>query len=275
LTNDLARRRFIQRLGLGGPRAPGRRSSGGQALRGIFPIAQTPFSESEDLDLNSLVRELEFVHRTGVHGFVWPQLASEWSTLTETESRKGAEALVTAGKKWKPAIVIGVQDPDAATAVRYTGHAAKIGADAVIALPPPGQPHPDAISYYQQIGNATELPLFVQAVGDMSVDFILKMWKAVPTLKLIKDEAGEPLMRIERLRHDSRDDIEVFTGAHGRTLIDEMYRGTSGTMPAVSLADIYASCGIFGSPGNVEKRSTFSAKCCFSLPKFRCTGSYR
>ena len=212
-------------------------------LRGIFPIAQTPFLDGGgELDVETLVRQLEFIDRGGVHGFVWPQLASEWSVLTPEERLRGAEALVTAGRERKPAIVIGVQAPDAAAAVRYAEHAAKIGADAVIALPPPGEPSPDAIlDYYRQIGRATPLPLFVQAVGSMSVDFILRMWREVPTLKLIKDEAGEPLMRIARLRDDSKDEIKVFTGAHGRTLIDEMYRGSSGTMPAASFADIYAS----------------------------------
>ena len=49
-------------------------------LRGIFAIAQTPFTESNQLDLNVLAREVEFIDRGGVHGFVWPQMASEYST---------------------------------------------------------------------------------------------------------------------------------------------------------------------------------------------------
>jgi 4-hydroxy-tetrahydrodipicolinate synthase len=32
----------------------------------------------------------------------------------------------------------------------------------------------------------------------------------------------------------------VFTGAHSKTLIDEMQRGASGSMPAAAFADIYA-----------------------------------
>lgn len=214
----------------------------GKPLRGIFPIAQTPFAADGSLDLDVLVKQLEFIHRGGVHGFVWPQLASEWSTLTESERLAGAEALAGAGKKLKPAVVIGVQGADAASAERYAKHAAKIGADAVIALPPPGDKSEEAIlAYYERIGRASDLPLFVQAVGMMSVEFVLKLWKTVPTLKLIKDEAGEPLMRVGRLRSESRDEIKVFTGGHGRTLIDEMARGTSGTMPAASFADLYAS----------------------------------
>jgi hypothetical protein len=50
-------------------------------LRGVFPIAQTPFTAADKLDVESLVEQLRFIHRGRVHGFVWPQLASEWSTL--------------------------------------------------------------------------------------------------------------------------------------------------------------------------------------------------
>lgn len=233
----------------------------GRPLRGIFPIAQTPFLPGGGLDVETLVRQLEFIDRGGVHGFVWPQLASEWSSLSKEERIAGAEAVVNAGKKRKPAIVIGVQGVDAATAVAYAQHAAKIGADAVIALPPPGQPTAEeTLAYYAKIGEATPLPLFVQAVGAMSVDLILKMWKQVPTLKLIKDEAGEPLMRIARLRAESKDDIKVFTGAHGRTLIDEMSRGSAGTMPAASFADLYAQVWDLWLAGDRQKSMEMFAR---------------
>ena len=235
------RRRFLQMAGAGAFALNASAAPSGRPLRGIFPIAQTPFTAAGALAIPTLVKQLEFIHKGGVHGFVWPQLASEWSTLSEAERRQGAEALTGAGKKLKPAIVIGVQGPDAGTAARYAQHAAKIGADAVIALPPPGKPsEADVLGYYKQVGAATELPLFVQAVGNMSVDLLLQMWKEVPTLRLIKDEAGEPLMRMGRLRADSRDELQVFTGGHGRTMIDEMYRGSAGTMPASSFADLYA-----------------------------------
>lgn len=218
------------------------RKPGRKALRGIFPIAQTPFTESNKLDVDSLVEQVRFIDRGKVHGFVWPQLASEWSTLTESERMQGAEAIVSAGMDLRPAIVIGVQGPDVATAVRYARHADKLGADAIISLPPPNEKDPHAIfNYYKQIGEATELPLFVQAVGTMSVDSIIEMYKAIPSLRYVKDEAGQPLMRVAELRSRSSDQLKIFTGGHGRTLIDEMIRGFSGSMPAASFADVYAS----------------------------------
>jgi dihydrodipicolinate synthase/N-acetylneuraminate lyase len=232
----MTRRAWLLLAGMGALRG-----ASGRPLRGIFPIAQTPFTPAGALDVESLVRQVRFLDRGGVHGCVWPQLASEWSTLSEAERLEGAEAIVSAAKGLRPAIVIGVQAADAAAAARYAKHAAKIGADAAIALPPPMQTAPDALlEYYREVGKATDLPLFAQAVGNLSVDFLLRLWKEVPTLRYVKDEAGEPLLRVGRLREESKDELKVFTGAHGRTLLDEMARGTSGSMPAASVADLYA-----------------------------------
>ena len=216
--------------------------TGSKPLRGIFPIAQTPFTEDNKLDLDALVKELHFIDRGGVHGFVWPQLASEWPMLTESERLSGAEAIASTGKNLHPAIVIGVQGPGVSVAVRYAKHAEKAGADAIISLPPAGETDPKAIiEYYKTVGRATALPLFVQAVGGVSVETILEMYKTIPTLRYVKDEAGQPLMRIAALREGSHDQLKVFSGSHGKTLIDEMIRGFSGNMPAASFADIYAS----------------------------------
>ena len=46
-------------------------------LRGIFPIAQTPFTDSNQLDLDVLADHVRFLDRMRVHGCVWPQNASE------------------------------------------------------------------------------------------------------------------------------------------------------------------------------------------------------
>jgi 4-hydroxy-tetrahydrodipicolinate synthase len=238
---SVSRRLFVQGLTLGaaGFALPG--ADGPKPLRGIFPIAQSPFNEANKLDLDCLVEQVPFLDRGHVHGCVWPQIASEWSTLTEAERMAGAEALTAAGKKFRPAIVIGVQAPDLATAVRYAKHAERSGADAVISLPPNGADAQALIEYYRAVGAATRLPLFAQAVGDLSVDQLIAIYRAVPTLRYVKDEAGQPLERVGPLREKSRDELKVFTGMHGKTLIEEMIRGFSGSMPAAGFADLYAS----------------------------------
>src|ERR1700739_398190 len=103
----MLRRDFIQVLAAAGPMlAAGSRP---KRIEGIFPIAQSPFTDADQLDVNTLVEELRFIDRGRVHGFVWPQLASEWSTLTESERMAGTEAVCSEGKKLRPAVVIGAQ----------------------------------------------------------------------------------------------------------------------------------------------------------------------
>lgn len=217
-------------------------ASSTKQLRGIFPIAQSPFTDSDRLDVDTLVQELRFLDRGGVHGFVWPQLASEWWTLSKQERLAGTEAVCAAGKRLKPMVVIGVQSAEPADAVEYARHASRCGADALIALPPPNQPDPKAIlEYYRSIGQATELPLIVQAVGKLSVDSVIDIWKAAPTVRAVKDEAGEPVMRIAEFLEKSGGRLAIFTGNHGRTMLDELMRGFSGTMPAAPFADLYAA----------------------------------
>src|SRR5581483_6387369 len=149
----LPRRAFLGWLGAGTlhPALAGERR-GSKALSGIFPIAQTPFTGADQLDLDALVREMQFIDKAGAHGLAWPQMASEYSTLTETERLAGAEAILSAGKSLRPAIVIGVQSTDLASALRYARHAQKLGADAIICIPPAGQNSPDAaLEWYREL----------------------------------------------------------------------------------------------------------------------------
>jgi 4-hydroxy-tetrahydrodipicolinate synthase len=215
--------------------------SGPKPLRGIFPIAQTPFTRSDQLDLAALVEEVKFIDRGDVHGFVWPQLASEWMTLSESERMAGMEAIGSTGKGLRPAIVLGVQGADIEAVKRYVKQAERVGADAIISLPPAETTDNKAIlAYYQQVGGSTHLPLFVQAVGNMDVELLLEMYRTIPTMRYIKDEAGDPLTHVKALNEGSSGQIRLFSGGHGRRLIEEMTAGFSGSMPAASLADMYA-----------------------------------
>lgn len=231
---NLSRRHFLTLAGAASLQAAER------PLRGIFPITQTPFTSANALDLEALARQIRFLDRCGAHGAVWPQLASEWDTLTDAERREGAEAIVAAAKGLKMAIVLGVQSADPAKAVEYAQQAERLGADAIISLPPAGDNPQVTLEYYKRIGSATSLPLFAQAVGKMTPELLLEMHRAIPTLRYVKDEAGQPLDRIGPLLEGSKGQLKVFSGSQGRTLIEEMRRGFSGSMPSAAFADLYA-----------------------------------
>ena len=226
------------RSGLGAPTEP--------RLQGIFPIVQTPFTDSGALDLETLAREVQFLHRIGVQGMTWPQMASEWPQLSFDERLAGAEAILRANKAvdaaTRPALVIGVQANDIETAVKYARHAEMLGPDAIIAIPlNQGKDEALQMKYYSAIGEACSRPLIVQTVGQMSVELVLRMAKQIPTLRYAKDEAGATLPRLTEYAKRGQIMRGVFSGKHGPTFLDELARGACGNMPAAGFADLYVA----------------------------------
>jgi len=240
-----ARRAFLQSsaavavgLGLAGPAFS---QTTVKPMRGLFPIGQTPFTPDNRLDHDCLAAEVNFCNRGGVPGFIWPQIASGWSTMSEAERLAGAETILSAGKGGKTSLVIGVQavGNDLAESIRYAKHAAQHGADAIVSLPPEKADDQAMIDYYKAIGAATDLPLVVQSQGNMSVDLIVSLAQQIPNMTCVKDEAGDPLARIGEIRARTKDRIAVFAGKGVRTMLDELHLGFAGFCPTPGLADLF------------------------------------
>ena len=140
--------------------------------------------------------------------------------------------------------MIAVQASDIDTAVKIARHADKTGADAIIAIPYKsgvGATDAQQIEYYSAIGAATPKPLFVQAIGDISVDLVLKMAKQIPTLRYAKDEAGNTTARLIEYRKKEKVLTGVFSGKHGPNFVDDLMRGAVGNMPAAGISDLYVA----------------------------------
>ena len=72
LSQAPGRREFLQTLGGGAlslALAGRAYSAGTKPMRGVFPIGQTPVTESDKLDLECLQNEVKFCNRYKVHGF--------------------------------------------------------------------------------------------------------------------------------------------------------------------------------------------------------------
>ena len=234
-------------------------------FRGIYPIVQTPFHADGRLDPETLAKETLFLLRCGVQGMAWPQLASEFWSLSIDERLQGADALLTTGRGRGAKLVIGVQADDVDISVRLAKHAATHGADALISLPPAGI---GLAEFFARIASAAPgLPLFLQAVGKISVDEVIALSQAVPAVRFVKDEAGVTLPRISEFR-EKAPRLGVFTGAHGRTLIDELLRGAAGSMPAAGPADLYAKAFLLWERGKQREAALAFARAAVFVPEF-------
>src|SRR5579863_5026794 len=127
-------------------------------MRGVFIIMATPYTASKAVDYEDLAHEVDFLDRCGVHGMVWPQLASEYAQLTKEERFRGMEAISKAAKGKKPALVLGVQGPNKAAALAYAEKAESLAPDALIAMPPTeAKSLDDFRDYYRALARSTNL----------------------------------------------------------------------------------------------------------------------
>lgn len=217
----------------------------GKPLRGLFPILETPFRSDNTLDTDALAAEVDYCNRGRLGGMIWPVFASSWSTLSDAERIAGAETILTAARGGRAMVAIAVQNNawDTATSVRYARHAAAHGADAIVSIPPNnGWNVADqaVIDYYKAIAAATDLPLIVQTRGTISVDLMVRLFEAIPTMKATKDEVGDPLQRVGELIRRTGNKLAVWAagGGSGDFLLQELPLGFVGLCPTPQYADL-------------------------------------
>ena len=217
-------------------------SPNGKPLSGVFPIGWTPCRPDNRLDTDAIARQRQFLHRGRVAGIAWPQNASGWQSLTPAEWHAGAEALASA--KGSGALVLGVQTVgfDTAASQAYARKAKSLDADAIISLTPPGADDAAVAAYFKALSDACGLPIMVQAVGDVSVENLIALARAVPAIVAVKDEAGDPLERAPDLLRGAGDRLEDFSGGGGLTFFAELELGFRGTMPYAGMADVLQAC---------------------------------
>lgn len=217
-------------------------------FRGIFVIVTTPFTDDVRLDEAALERTMDFCLAAGVHGVVANALASEGGYLSEPERRRAAEVVVGKAEGKVPAIVA-VSAPHYLLAADYARHAESIGADAVMSLPPtlhPSSPA-DIKAHYRAIGAATSLPLVIQNVAGqgasaMGAALIAELVNDIPTARFVKEESGYPAQTVGEIIRLCGDKLEgVMGGKAGKTLMEEVRHGVSGTMPACEIADVHVA----------------------------------
>jgi len=234
-------------------------------LRGIFIIMATPFTEAGAVDFEDLEGEVRWLDRCGVQGMVWPQLASEYMTLTKEERMRGMDVIARAARGKRPALVLRVQGANTAAALEYVRHAETLNPDALIAIPPTeAKSLDDFREYYRGVARAAKRPVFIQTTGgargiNPTVEFILELARELPNFRYIKEE-HEPVIdrMIELGKH--RDLVHgVFSGAAGRGMMYEMGLGFDGTMPGAPYSDVYARIWTHYQAGEREKaREVFS-----------------
>ncbi|HXX39365.1 MAG TPA: dihydrodipicolinate synthase family protein [bacterium] len=217
-------------------------------MRGVFAIPPTPFTPSGELDEPGLRSTLRFCLRAGVHGIVTPVNASEFTSLSDDERKRVVEIAVDEVDGAVP-VVAGVAGTCLEHAVVFARHAREVGADSVIAMPPYARKatSQEIAAYYRAIAAAAQRPVWIQnhlpPIGtQMSPEFLADLVRDVEWVDYIKEECWPPGHYITAALERCGSKLKgVMGGMAGRYLLDEVRRGSCGTMPACEIADLHVA----------------------------------
>jgi len=212
-------------------------------IQGVLPIAHTPFTDDDQIDDESLHRQIDWAFDQGANGYCLA-MVSELLRLTTDERIELTRRLVelNAGRG---VVVISVGAESTRQAMFFARHAREAGSDAVMAIPPisTALPEEELLAYFSAIADEAELPLIVQdASGYVGEAIPLTVHVRLlerfgPERILFKPEAAPVGPKLSELRDATGGRARIFEGSGGIYLVDSFRRGVVGTMPGMELLD--------------------------------------
>jgi len=185
-------------------------------LEGIVVPFATPFAPDEELNTERVKMLIDHLIDGGVHALIILGDTGEFFTLTPDERLTFTEAAYAYIDGRVPVVV----QPSAITtreAVEYAVHAEKMGADALMLLPPYYTTYtPEAVyAHYAAVAEAVTLPIICYCLPGISIDvmtpnFISRL-SEIDNINYVKDSTGI-LARIREIKTACGDKISVFVG---------------------------------------------------------------
>jgi 4-hydroxy-tetrahydrodipicolinate synthase len=213
------------------------------ALRGVWNIVPTPFLPDGELDVASVPGLVSFVRGTRVDGMTILGVLGEAARLGDTERGRVLDAVLGAAGSSIP-VCVGVSHAATDRAIAFAREAEAAGAHSVMLAPPPlARPTDAAIRrHYLAVASAVTLPIVVQdhpasSGVTMSVELLLALAAEAPQCRVIKLEDEPTPPKAGRLVAGSSDVI-VLGGLGGTMLLEELRRGSHGTMTGFGFPEV-------------------------------------
>jgi 4-hydroxy-tetrahydrodipicolinate synthase len=171
-----------------------------------------------------------------------------------------SEAVVKEAKG-RTTVLIGVHGANKFEAMEYARHAEKIGADGLHALgPSDGTSDREILTdYFTAIASVSKLPMSIQVSNPgMTTDFLLQLADKLPTVRILKLEGSNVPHDVTKVLGERKRTLIPSTGGGAMNLMNEMERGSGGTMAGAGFADIQAEIwDLFHSGRKADAESLF------------------
>jgi 4-hydroxy-tetrahydrodipicolinate synthase len=211
-------------------------------MRGVFGLLPTPYQENYEMYIPDLKAAAEFCCSSGQHGIVWPVMVGEFSFLGEEERIRGLNEVMETVNGRLP-VVFGCSGVSLPQVLLFAKAAQKAGADSIISMAPARTNAAVAIEMYKRMAEVYDGPIMVQnadSYAPLKGEQIAQLVEDVPSIKYIKEERQPGPKHIAEVRQLLGDKVNIFGGAAGKYLPDEIIRGADGNMPACEVADLLA-----------------------------------
>lgn len=228
-------------------------------LHGVVPILLTPYDSRGRVDEESLRRLVEFNIGAGVHG-LGIALGSEIFKLTDDERQVVVKAIVDQANGRVPVMMnTGAATADAA--VRHSKRAESAGVSAAICTSPGGGTSAeDMTAYFGAISAAVDIPIIIQDTADNHVpaELLHMLATTLPNVRYAKVESAPPARRVYEAVQACGPAMGIFGGAGGSAFLQELRRGSIGTMPWPSTPEGFVEVWNLWRAGKVvETRAAF------------------
>jgi dihydrodipicolinate synthase/N-acetylneuraminate lyase len=232
--------------------------------QGVVTATATPFTPDLAVDFDRYQAHVSWLAENGTHGVVVNGSLGEYQVLTADERAAMVKAAVDAA----PAgfnIVAGVGSYGASESRRWTEHAAEIGVQAVMCLPPNAYRANDdeVLAHFKEVGKVG-IPIIAynnpfDTRVDLTPQLLARIADEVPTVVAVKEFSGD-VRRVWQI-HQHAPRLDVLVGADD-VLLELATGGITGWMAGFPNAlpresvDLYnlASAGKF-----VEAREAYAA----------------
>jgi dihydrodipicolinate synthase/N-acetylneuraminate lyase len=217
-------------------------------IDGVIPILQTPYDANGNIDTDNLRREIDFNIDAGVDG-MGIALASEVQLFNESERDLLVKTVVDQTNGRVPVVMnTGALGTD--LAVFYSKRAEELGVDAVMLTPPGsgfGVSNPETVrQYFKEIANSVNVSVALQDVQFAQVppQMVADLAAALPNIVACKMETPPTPARIAETVDAVQGKVTVLGGGGATFLMEELSRGSTGTMPfsttPVEFVEIFA-----------------------------------
>ena len=225
----------------------------GNSLNGIIAVANTPFTDDDKIDTESLRRYVNHSIKCGVVGFLTGGMAAEVDKLSFDERKIIAETVVdeVAGRV---TVIGGASAKSGEERNKYANMLNEAGCDGLLV----SIPYLDRNQYQQDIYNVAALSPGFLMIQDwdfdgfgIPVDVITELFEEIDVFKCLKVEVKPSGVKYTKVIEATEGKLHVSGGWAGTQMIEALDRGVNAFMPTI-LHDIYNTIYRLHKEGNRE-----------------------